>query len=430
MRDGVREADVLDDDLGAHPRRVDEHLVPSAAQPVPHRRIVAEIGPVERGGQLVPGRVRTRTLDHFIGSLQSGHERPPGRERETEIAESAKRVEHGLPRSGSKHRHHLPYERVVDLRVDLDEVERMKGKTNRAVIQPVVQLGPRANERPSAVRASGLQPDPDSMLRRERLDRCEVVRAERIQMTDDECGGAIPRRDLDLRNPRSGVERADERAQRHHERAEGIGEHLAVRDVRNAAGKSLAEPDQSPVPSSHESRAEPRLATISPGRSGQWRHDLLRREDGDIAERPEQGPFLVAQLRLVGQVLKAASAAAVVEPASRLDPIHRRLDDLQHDRFIVAPAPLHAPADDFLARQGAVHERRLAVGAPDAPSLAVEVVDAHGADLRRAGAGLLQHWRRGFTTPPTPRETPQGEREHRLADRLARHRTRARTRPA
>ena len=79
---------------------------------------------MERCGQRVAGRVRTRALDHLRPRLQPGHRRPAGRERQAEVAEPAVGVEHPLARDGSKHRHHPAHECAVHLGVDLDEVER------------------------------------------------------------------------------------------------------------------------------------------------------------------------------------------------------------------------------------------------------------------------------------------------------------------
>ena len=148
----------------------------------------------------------------------------------------------------------------------------------------------------------------------------------------------------------------------------GIGEHLAVGHVGDAVRNPLAKPHQRPDtgPARSGHRAVPCDGSARASRpiGGMTRSGRDLADDG--GERREQRPLLVAELRFVGQVLEAASAAALVEPASRLDPVRRRLDDLLHHGLVEVPAPLHAPADDLLARQRAVDEGGLAAGTADA----------------------------------------------------------------
>ena len=345
---------------------------------------------MERCGQRVVGRVGTRTFDHPGTEFQPRDERPAGREREAEVAEPAVGIEHPLPGGGGEHRHHPSHQRAIHLGIDLDEVERREREANPAVVEPIVQLPARARERPGGVRSPGLQPDPDPVRERERLDRIEVVRRERIQMANDEDRRVFPRRDLDLRNPRPRLERAHQLAQRHHQRTGGVREHLAVGDVRDPVGNPLAKSDQRPEPAGDVTRTEPGLAAIPPGRAGQWRHDLPGSDARDRSEGREQDALLVAELRVVGEMLEAAPAATRVERASRLDPLGGRIGDLLHHCFVVAPAALHAPADDLFSRQRAVNERRLAAaGAADSPALRVEVVDADRRDPRRSRRHLM-----------------------------------------
>src|SRR5580765_3058964 len=239
----------------AFARRVDQQLV--------ERRVriqvrLDEIHDFELHREPVQRRVLPRTLDEVDAALEPDYLGAARGEGQGEIPEAAEEIGDALAGLRVEQAHGARYEYPVDAVVHLGEVGRPEGEPQPEFGQPVVKLAFARVERVRAFRPARLKPYVNAFVFRKSFQFEQIFVVEWIEVPDDEHGGVVACRDLDLRQPRPDRQRFHQRSKWQDEGADLPGKDVALAHVGDVARALLPEPDHRAALLRHVARAQPR----------------------------------------------------------------------------------------------------------------------------------------------------------------------------
>ncbi len=219
----------------------------------------------------------------------------------------------------------------------------------------------------------------------------QVTRAQRLQVPQHQRRDRVTTGQFDLRASLDGLERADQRTQRHKHGAHMRRQHRADFHVGHVTALALMEPDEYRALLAHMAHRQAGTVAVAPGRAFDGPQDRFRLHLAQVPEVVLEHPLLHRDLGGRVQVLHlAATAGARVQAEVRTSRTHT-LGGLAMDRrdnagFPVVLAAMNAGAD-LLEGQRALDEHDLAIG-PMGDALGFDIEGLNEQPVRRHFTGF------------------------------------------
>ena len=183
-------------------------------------------------------------------------------------------------------------------------------------------------------RAFGLQPPVDAMLRTERTQTLQIIRRQRLQVTQVEHRRLIAHGHFDLRHAVGPRQATDQFAQRHQQGRHMRWQHQTGLHVGHVAAAPFAKAHQHAAFFGYQPHGQPGAMPVTEGRPLQRRQDLTGLHLADMLERIFQRTLLDGHLGGGLEVLHGTAPADAEMRTGRLGALRGWFQDALDDRLV------------------------------------------------------------------------------------------------
>ena len=211
--------------------------------------------------------ILARTGNQHLAALNAQHFACLGGQRQREVAQAAKPVNHALGWLHVEQAQRTRHQHLVDVRIDLRKVGRLERHGDAKLGQAVAQLGHVRIQQRHGVQPAGLQPPLQaSMRRRKRAQLRQIARAQRLHVAQHHRRHCVAAGQLDLRNRLFGIHGANEGAQRQQQVADMLRNNAAFAHVGHVAALALVKAHQHLALFAHIAHRQAGAVAVVPGR--------------------------------------------------------------------------------------------------------------------------------------------------------------------
>ena len=316
------------------------------------------------GGQAIEFGIGRRPLHQDLTALDAQHLTRFRGQRQREVAEAAKPVDHAFVGSHIEQAQRAPDQRVVDVRVDLGEVSRLERHRDAELGQRIGQCIAALVQALHSLRPLGLQPPLHAVFSGKIAQALQVRSAEWLEMAQHQGHRHVTDGELDLRQAVAPVHRHYQGSQGQQQGTHVRRQHAAALHIGDEARLALVKANQHAALLDHMAYRQPGAVAVAPGRALDRTQHERRLDLAQVPQTVFERALLDRDLRSRVQVLHlAAATGAGVQAEMRAGRAHPlRTLALQCRQRGLLPLLL-APVDAHLhrlARQRALDEYDLA----------------------------------------------------------------------